>query len=361
MVCALITADYLRKYHTGRLARAVFLAALAAAQVRMICGAAMGGPAAGRDGGLDGLDSLGGLGGGLVAVRILAWASHLAAVYLLWMFVDYQAFRDTGRTRRVAVVTGLAAALSTILVAWAPAAAPFALALGYGPLALMAAAAVIGFATPWAAPPYAHDPSLVAVLAGLIGAGTALDYALETAAFTAPLFTAALLYAYFFVIRTESTIDSLTGIGNRYALNEFMSRLSRQAAGERYALVMIDMDHFKAINDQLGHAEGDNALRDMAVILKSCIRRSDFAARYGGDEFILALPAGHDIGRIIERIQRAIDTQNARGGRPYRIGMSYGWDVLTTGRGAAVGEFIKHIDDLMYRNKEDHRRAEPSR
>jgi diguanylate cyclase (GGDEF)-like protein len=114
---------------------------------------------------------------------------------------------------------------------------------------------------------------------------------------------------------------------------------------------MIDMDHFKEINDTLGHIEGDNALRDMAGIIKNSIRHSDFAARYGGDEFILAVRAEFDIQKLLERIHTAMENQNAKNIRPFRIEMSYGWDVYTAG--SPVNEFINRVDALMYRNKRE--------
>jgi diguanylate cyclase (GGDEF)-like protein len=115
------------------------------------------------------------------------------------------------------------------------------------------------------------------------------------------------------------------------------------------------MDHFKEINDTLGHLEGDNALRDMAAIIKASIRSNDFAARYGGDEFILAARADFDINRILERIKASIDNQNSKGGRPYKIEISYGVDVFTTHGDQSIGEFMAHVDSLMYKNKAEHR------
>jgi diguanylate cyclase (GGDEF)-like protein len=166
-----------------------------------------------------------------------------------------------------------------------------------------------------------------------------------------------MLYAYFFIIRTEANIDSLTGISNRYSFNEFVNKLSRQSAKESYAIVMIDMDHFKKINDTLGHLEGDNALKDMAAIIKGCIRRSDFAARYGGDEFVLATRVENNIEKLMERIQQAITIQNEKKIRPYQIEMSYGCDVYTTGQNQSINEFLTHIDTLMYKQKGERRRS----
>jgi diguanylate cyclase (GGDEF)-like protein len=176
-----------------------------------------------------------------------------------------------------------------------------------------------------------------------------------------PCFSSALLYAYFFIIRTDSKIDSLTGIGNRYAFNEFISKLASQSVKESYSIVMIDMDHFKEINDTLGHAEGDNALRDMAVIIKGCIRHSDFAARYGGDEFVLAAKAEYDIEKLIKRIERAMEIQNEKHMRPYTLEMSYGYDVYTAGKSRSINEFLNHVDGLMYQHKAERRRAEKDR
>ena len=78
--------------------------------------------------------------------------------------------------------------------------------------------------------------------------------------------------------------DLLTGVGSRRALDERMSRLSR---GD--ALVLIDLDHFKAVNDEHGHAAGDDVLRAFGDTLRTRIRPHDFVARYGGEEFVLVL------------------------------------------------------------------------
>jgi diguanylate cyclase (GGDEF)-like protein len=191
----------------------------------------------------------------------------------------------------------------------------------------------------------------------LTGTGAALDIMLKNGSLVWPCFSAAVLYLYFFIIQSDSKIDSLTGIGNRHSFNEFIDRLSRQNTKEAYSVVMIDLDKFKEINDTLGHLEGDNALRDMAAIINGCIRHSDFAARYGGDEFVLATKAENDIQRLLERIQNAVDLQNEKRVRPYQIYMSYGYDVYTTNSGQSIEDFIVRIDRLMYQHKEERRRA----
>jgi diguanylate cyclase (GGDEF)-like protein len=132
-----------------------------------------------------------------------------------------------------------------------------------------------------------------------------------------------------------------------------MDKLSRQTSKIEYSIVMIDMDKFKEINDTLGHLEGDNALRDMAAIIKGCIRHSDFAARYGGDEFILVTEAEYDIKRLMNRIQAAIDLQNEKRIRPYQLYISYGYDIYTTKSGESIYSFLAKIDALMYKQKEE--------
>jgi diguanylate cyclase (GGDEF)-like protein len=189
------------------------------------------------------------------------------------------------------------------------------------------------------------------------GLGSAFDIIFNTTCLIWSCYISGLLYAYFFIVRTDSKIDSLTGIGNRYSFNEFIHQLSGQNAKQSYSVVMIDMDHFKEINDTLGHLEGDNALRDMAAIIKSCIRHSDFAARYGGDEFVLAAKKESDITRVMERIQQAIDNQNEKNVRPYKIQISYGYDVFTPNSDQSIEAFLSHIDSLMYKQKAAKRRS----
>jgi diguanylate cyclase (GGDEF)-like protein len=189
------------------------------------------------------------------------------------------------------------------------------------------------------------------------GLGATLEAVLDKEAIIWTCFSSGLLYGYFFIIRIDSRIDSLTGIGNRYSFNEFIDKISKSNTKKPYSIVMIDVDQFKRINDTLGHLEGDNALRDLAAIIKSSVRRSDFAARYGGDEFVLAAPSEDGVKKLLERVQQGIASHNEKKIRPYEIHISYGYDTYAPGGSRSIEEFLNHIDNLMYKNKAARRRS----
>jgi diguanylate cyclase (GGDEF)-like protein len=191
--------------------------------------------------------------------------------------------------------------------------------------------------------------------------GLIFDLLFVTTSLAWPWETAALLYSYFFIVQSYVRVDPLTDIGNRLSFNEFTDVLSRHNTGESWAIVMLDMDHFKMINDTLGHQEGDRALCDMATILKNCAKKNDFVARYGGDEFVLTtrVEKGNKekILKLMSEIQVAIDQFNAKKNRLYKLEISYGHDVYTADGRQSMEEFLNHIDSLMYTHKQERRRA----
>src|SRR5438105_1670828 len=97
---------------------------------------------------------------------------------------------------------------------------------------------------------------------------------------------------YHEVIYRLTIIDDLTDIHNKRYLMEFLDReLARSARYHRpLSLILFDLDHFKAINDDLGHLGGDFALREVAACVKSTVRKEELFARYGGEEFVIVLP-----------------------------------------------------------------------
>jgi diguanylate cyclase (GGDEF)-like protein len=112
-------------------------------------------------------------------------------------------------------------------------------------------------------------------------------------------------------IKEKAMSDPLTGLRNRRAFAEELAEsLAREERHDGHlALVMIDLDHFKKLNDTHGHPAGDAALRATAHVLRKLLRRGDVAARYGGEEFVVMLPGASEAGalRFAERIRAALE------------------------------------------------------
>ena len=112
-------------------------------------------------------------------------------------------------------------------------------------------------------------------------------------------------------VKNMATYDTLTGLYNRRYLEERLGLETQKSflSGTALSLVMVDIDHFKKVNDTFGHGEGDRILKEIASLLKSSLRKKDVVARYGGEEFILILPdAGLEESVMIsERIRRLVE------------------------------------------------------
>ncbi|OYT91520.1 MAG: PAS domain S-box protein [Burkholderiales bacterium PBB3] len=145
--------------------------------------------------------------------------------------------------------------------------------------------------------------------------------------------------------------DSLTGLANRFTLREHLTAaLNRQDSG---ALLMIDLDHFKAVNDSWGHTAGDDLLKAVAGRLRGCLRPGDLAARLGGDEFAILLqhPAdGAQAEMVANRLQALLSNPIALGERNMRVGASVGGAVWA-GSGCSVDELLVQADTALYAAK----------
>lgn len=150
--------------------------------------------------------------------------------------------------------------------------------------------------------------------------------------------------------------DSLTGLYNRgFFLNQIGPLADLNAMRELgLAIILLDLDRFKAINDMYGHAEGDGVLRQVAGALRESARGEDLVARYGGEEFILALPSSSldqaaERAEIIRQKLSELDLQV--GGKRLRVTASAGVSFNKAGRIEDLGVLISEADAALYRAK----------
>lgn len=145
-------------------------------------------------------------------------------------------------------------------------------------------------------------------------------------------------------------VDYLTGLYNRRCLDNYMDWEIQRSAEEPLAAILLDMDHFKQINDLFGHTTGDTALEEAARLMRKVSGVDAFVARYGGDEFCIVLRSAHP-EQLASRIRKKMEEYNARGGRLYRLGFSMGYAVYDPQEHLSRTQFQKKIDSLMYAEK----------
>ncbi|MGB8540584.1 MAG: diguanylate cyclase [Candidatus Acidiferrales bacterium] len=153
--------------------------------------------------------------------------------------------------------------------------------------------------------------------------------------------------------------DVLTGLPNRLLFNDRMTQAISFAHRQRrpLALLFLDLDHFKKINDRLGHTVGDELLKSISQRLLNCVRDSDTVSRQGGDEFTVLLPEVtlvKDAATCAAKIIFALDAPHMIGGHSLHIGTSIGISIYPTD-GRDFETLIKSADTAMYRAKENGR------
>jgi diguanylate cyclase len=157
----------------------------------------------------------------------------------------------------------------------------------------------------------------------------------------------------------RATHDSLTGLLNRLELEETLTHLisNDREPNINHALVYIDLDQFKIINDTCGHSAGDKLLREVAHVMESCIRSTDKVARVGGDEFAIIIERcdPESAFRIAEQIRNSIDEYRFQhDGKRFHIGASLGL-VLIDRQWSDVTDLIQAADNACYAAKRDGR------
>jgi diguanylate cyclase (GGDEF)-like protein/PAS domain S-box-containing protein len=150
--------------------------------------------------------------------------------------------------------------------------------------------------------------------------------------------------------------DALTDLPNRTLLEDRVERalVAAQRNGQPMALIFMDLDRFKAVNDQYGHAVGDRLLQTAAARLAGAVRASDTVARIGGDEFVVLLPvvaSAQDALAVADKIREALahpfDLGDVRGEVSASIGVA-----MYPGHGHTPVELLRHADEAMYTSKQ---------
>ena len=153
--------------------------------------------------------------------------------------------------------------------------------------------------------------------------------------------------------RGESVIDSLTGMLNRTALSRRTAELAQQAqvSGLPVGVIVGDVDHFKAVNDELGHAQGDAVLTDVAYVLRKRLRAFDLAYRVGGEEFLVLLPGADlvEAAAVAETLREAVAGESLAGG--LRVTMSFGVSASPRDGGFDFPTVFAEADAALYEAK----------
>ena len=158
-------------------------------------------------------------------------------------------------------------------------------------------------------------------------------------------------------LREQATHDPLTGLWNRYALLEALEREHSRAAreGTPLAVIMVDLDHFKHVNDTYGHLAGDAVLRETAGRMQAVVRSYDLVGRFGGEEFLIVLPgtSGANASQLAERLRTAV-AHDPVGHDVLRIPVTASFGIGASGT-ALSGDpqtLIRLADEALYRAKE---------
>jgi len=162
-------------------------------------------------------------------------------------------------------------------------------------------------------------------------------------------------------LRNAALHDHLTGLPNRVLLEDRMEQAGLRAArqpGYRFAILLLDLDGFKAVNDTLGHAVGDLLLIEVARRLTGLLRKSDTVARLGGDEFVILLDGVNEHQSVIDNISVALSAPFFIDGERVQVGCSVGVAVSGEG-GSDPDHLLREADAAMYRAKSAAKRSAP--
>ncbi|MGQ9623674.1 MAG: GGDEF domain-containing protein, partial [Candidatus Caldatribacteriaceae bacterium] len=164
-----------------------------------------------------------------------------------------------------------------------------------------------------------------------------------------------------------SLTDELTGLYNRrgFLLLAEHSLSLAQRENKKVAILFIDLDNLKWINDHFGHEEGDRMIEAFGTLVRKAFRQSDILARIGGDEFVVLLLGAQEseIEKILARLTFLVDRWSKNSGKPYCLSFSSGWALFDPSQPQKIKELLLHADQNMYgekRRKKLNGRSQPS-
>lgn len=161
-------------------------------------------------------------------------------------------------------------------------------------------------------------------------------------------------------LQHQATHDALTGIFNRRAILQALEMQlgAPRPEGEPCGVILIDVDHFKQVNDRYGHQAGDEVLSAIAVILAQHLRADDRVGRYGGEEFLIVVGGGRPetVLALAERLRGAVaEAPIKAGGRTYPVTVSIGAGLAAGGTRSDTARLIQCADQALYQAKADGR------
>lgn len=296
----------------------------------------------------------------------IALISTIIASALLWaQYVDYKLFDDIGRLKKRAPLLAL------------PAVAIICLSVesAFTPVLFFVSPDNVYSRSAFSFLPFAANLFylLYAEIEIYLNRKNAKSYlVMPSVIFLIPIFLAILLQFMFYGlsivcaalaisivslyinIQGESShIDSLSGLYTRAYLDYRIQRMSIKCPEGRILVgILFDVDRFKDINDNFGHLAGDSAIRSIGRLLRVTAESGDFAARYGGDEFVIikAVKEEDELLRFLSHLENGLSELNRSGAHPYNLSLSYGYSIYNSACDKPDSLF-RRMDQSMYEQK----------
>lgn len=166
--------------------------------------------------------------------------------------------------------------------------------------------------------------------------------------------TVSALAIYLGFLNDNMTIDYLTGLNNRMQSDYYADlKIEKSSLKHTFSGILLDIDKFKLFNDRFGHHAGDEALIATARLLKKSVRKRDFIARIGGDEFLIILETDNPekLESAVKRIEHEVERYNRTSHLAFPLKLSMGYAVYDYSLKLSRQQFIRYIDRLMYKQK----------